>query len=1717
MLESTQTGSVEAVNFDNLVLKQWLRYIGPIHRCEVLKKLKADLQNLGLSQRQVHRGLIQLATKPCVVLMRQISYRKHRLKGLLEDEEERKILHNSRTNASNLRLGSENVHKINTTERYGKRGNEYIRETDGIVAYKEDASISNNRNKRCKLDDRVATMHSFDEALEQLDKIVPSKMNIHEKLSNRSSSVPMNGIVKSQYNNIVLNKTYDKDENHIENKDKHRRTQKTSNTQKISDLIFDKVRPNKVQINENKRNHTKLNQYSCSNKINDYITSNVYKKIDTKYRKLDVDKKLHNTKSVDINVNSIPNKNKYFKYENSISNCTLSTGKVVKIKEKMQEKKLYKSITSDFIRKKNTYAHTNENKEIIRKKIIKKFRTYFGDCLSVSEDEEEQNILRKRFKIRKKKDSVNSCDSGVYVTEKSTTMTDTKVLDDIQETITPDSITQKFNENTSQETIHIIHELNEVITNTNIETNQVKNAINSKEIENNKLQNSTDENKIYSIETRKDELSQDMLINISEKDNLQPGKDIVNVKDILQVTEQSEDKISENKLSQDMLSNISEKDNLEQGKGIVNVKDILQVTEQSEDKVSENELSQDMLINISEDNLEQDKDIVNVTDTFQITEKSKDKVSKNELSQDMFINISEKDNLEQSKNVINVADISQVTEQSEDRVSIAEMKTKIKINNVSSDISEICILNHNAISENFSEFETCDLNIKDFNELLHMNFEENCQITSNGNVLSIQETVEKIIDKNVSTNNTYNVLNNESKLAMEKPKLNISDRKDTQFNEVFRGKLRVLSSAELGSRWCPTPVNSVPSTVPQSLVSQTVSNTTSLITASAFTTVSENMKKSNTDLKFLESVYVSCVKISNLIKNIRLSSVTNLNYNTLLFIEFENLRKILNTENYVDLIEGVVAVLNKEMSITPLLSVEELFRYTSLVESYYAFSLNKHKINVNEYQTITPTSTVVVSTEIVPNQDKHCNAQNIWASSVQSRLQYLLSTQKNQLCTNITTKPTHQNINEKIVSSSQNNVSQSNVAVNPIIFTNNNNNNNNDKMEQYNYKMQTYRNYCQQKISNVHIDKQKPITNMHVRQNFPVQYSFNEINQLESGQISARVRNTPSVNQQYIQPTCFVPTNTFHNVNVQNYSIQNRDVTCVTMQNLTIPTMTQPIIQNTVYQQPVLQPVPNCNISQPVPSSCHIPQPVLSNCHIPQPVLSNCHIPQSIQQTIVTMNVPHSVLKNTQPQQQRAKERLSQNYMPEQSQNIYLHKFKQLKKKENLQVSLNSTMRFNALKYISDIQKHTLLKQLNFYFSCTTHLKQVYTSKQWQQIHSEKFLLFHLQTALKRAIQKNVLLSDNLKQYSDKSETNILANINTNVPKMIQIIAKENQKTWYQVEASKTNQEQNKTVNIKQNCPNDQENLNVKTQNQYEKEHKTNNNSQKLSYLEQKLNMLDKKKIQNNTLLKDILLQTDNSLIKLNAQNYQTSDSIDVCRKIETEKEQNISKDIYNSNIKEQNLLHKNELKKIIENIPQTVNEKLLLVSDMKLSNKDTLQQLNPHLITVEISSANDQVTVIDTVGGETKSKNEEPKECQEHQQEKLHINSTLSSLENTSCDISRPSSSKSPKNDIKYLNNDEQLQNTLVEKPIISHIEDVRSISMEAFLKMDGSNNGLSNTTEGNIEEEEMKVCLFCGKPSTVACSICLEAKYCSKLCFELHWKDHYKDCLLAKRNVCS
>ncbi|XP_033361009.1 transcription factor SPT20 homolog isoform X2 [Bombus vosnesenskii] len=2123
MSENTQT---RATNYDNLALKCWLYCIGPVRRCEELKKLKADLQNLGLSRKQVHQGLIQLATKPRVILTRQIPYTRYRLKNLSEDERGKNITDNLRTNALNLRPRIEDIHKSNMTERFMKEESKYIKKADGVTAH-ETALISSNRELFIpNIKNPLTTMHSFDETLKQLDKSIFPKMRVYEKSTN----------TRKLENNVVSSKKCDKDENHHCIR-KHKDIQKI---REIPNLISDKVGSNRILMfnkYKKKRIEPKLKLKSCFvKKVNDSIQSDDYKKVYTKNIKLDISKKLHNDKKlIDMKVNSIPDKNIYSKHEDSTLNCNHKTEEGTKMKKNTHKRKLHKLMVSD------------RHKEIVqkRRKIKDRFRTYFGDCISISEDEQEQNIIEERFRKTRKKDSVDSCESGVYDAEKDITMTAACV-----------DIIQKSNEDTSQgiiANVDVSHKPNDDISQGTITNLDIIH----------KLNKSTSQETIVNVNTNNglnEDTSQRTIVNVdviheSNEDTCQGI--IANV--------DTNHKSNEG-TSQGTIANIIQKSDEDTSQGtIANVDTIHEsneVTGNTNNKTTNQIEGATNFVKI-ECNKLQNNTYENKTHNIEIEKK--------ELSRNKFINFSEKNDIEKSKHASSVTDMFQITEQSKVNVSTTKMKTTTEINNIlPSDIPEICIPSHDTvtISKDFSGSEKSNLDTKDFNDLLHMRLFKTCQIRSNENVQETdmnadigestnlkklsetqincnQSITERILnhtkenkkvqlssntnktDNVISRNNISNVKNNENELAVENSELNISEKKDIQSNKLPQGKLRVLSSAELGARWCPTPVNSVTSTVQFShkntetgTVPKTIVSIPAPVSETASRTIPENMKK-YMDLEFSKSLYVTLVKIYNLIQVIRKFPISNLNYDKLLNMEFQNLRKILNTDDFINLTTEIVSILNKTMLVTPPLSLNELFHYAPSVKSYYVLILNKNKTTINNLNECRTVKSVGVPNQITLNQNRCLDAQvsqNIWASSVKSRLQYLLSifSEHGQtLCLNIVPNQPQQNFQEQVVLPLQNNVLQSNVLINPNTVNNNSYNNN---MHQHIYRMQVHTNFTQQKVSNVNFVEQNPVTNMHARQSYPLQYSLfppTGRNQLGGVHTSVPVTNASSINQQYVSSVFIPQSNTYCNVNVPNYTIQqnmnsihmsqgtqlqgvlrsvspnrnipqpvqqntnsthksqrtqlqgvlrsvspnrnipqpvqqntnsthmsqrtqlqgvlrsvspnrnipqpvqqntnsthmsqrtqlqgvlrsvspnrnipqpvqqntnsthmsqrtqlqgvlrsvspnrnipqpvqqntnsthmsqrtqlqgvlrsvspNRNIPQPVQQNTNSTHMSQrtqlqgvlrsvspnrnipqPVQQNTnsthmsqrtqlqgvlrsvspnrnipqpVQQntnsthmsqrtqlqgvlrsvspnrnipQPVQQnmnsthmsqgtqlqgvsrsvspkrnipqPVqqnmnstrmlqgtqlqgvlrsvsPNRNIPQPVQqnmnsthmlqgtqlqgvsrsvspkrnipqpvqqnmNSTHmlqgtqlqgvsrsvspnrnIPQPVQQNMNstqmsqgtqlqgvsrsvspnrnIPQPVQQNMNstqmsqgtqlqgvsrsvspnhnIPQPIQQnmnstqmsqgtqlqdvsrsvssnhnipqpvqTMVATNISHSVPKNSQHIEQKHKKIIPQKRIPMEvlqnrtseevasSQQLKKSTLRRLKKKENLQVSLESTTNlFDILKYISDIQKLILLKQLDYYFDCTTWLQQQFSSENWQEIHSERSVLLYFQTLLKHLVEKTI------KSLSpDNYQTNILKNIEIDVPKVIQITVKEDNGIYCQVEASKSNQEQYNAMNIKQNCTNYEENSNVTiTQNQCEKEHEATDNS-----------------------------QTNSSSIKQNLQSHQASD-VDVCQENKVEREPNSSRNIHNSNTKEQNL---DESKKITENIPQVVKEKLSALSNMKLL--DTLLQLNPHLVTVEISSKNDQVTVVDTnANSENTPKSEEPEEYQEHQ----HLKGTIT-------DDLTVSSFKSP-NNIEYFNNKES-HNTSLERPATTYIKDVRSISMETYLKIGVTNNVPANTMEENIEEEEIKICLYCGKPSTVACIICLEAKYCSKECSQLHWGDHYKDCSPVERSISS
>ncbi|XP_031776354.1 protein PF14_0175-like isoform X2 [Apis florea] len=1696
MPENAQTESVVPMMFDNFVLKRWLRSIGPVRRSEVLKKLKTDLENLGLSRKQVHQGLMQLATKPHVVLTRQSLYRKCGLKNL-ENERENKIVDNCRMI---------DVQKLNNIEWIVEGRNKHIKKTNSVKVY-EDSLIKNNREffiHGCKVEIPLTAFHSFDKALEQFDKLVSSKMNMHEKLSNRRASVIVStdSIIKSQ-NNTFSSKKYNKNENHLTYIE-----DKNSRIQKISNLISDKI----DRVSATKKIDIKLNLKSSSDKKeNNCVKSESYKVLNTYYIKSHINKKLCNDKKImDVKLNNTSSKNNYSKKE------TID----YKIEENAKKRTVYEPVTSDFTQRKKIRTSIDEHKEINRKKRkkLKKFRAYFGDCITISEDEQEQIILQNRFERKRKKDSADSSDSGVYITDKSMPL---QIIKDIQKTISNSIICGKFNENLSGETI----------VNANIDYES-------------KVINNEDIKTIDSIENKKvSKIKQDIY-----------GKIIANV-NTNNESKEIIDKEIDNKSTKTIDSVLKIKQDVSESIHLaianVNINNELK-------EVSGNETidSIESLINMEIENNE-----------LQIIQ-----TKKNNISQEKLIN-TDKDNVILNKHRLSVIqskdrsnkDIPQITKEIEGSASLKKVEIKTGNTTLSSDI--FCSTNDTInVTEDFSELQNYNLDIKDFNDLLYMDITETCQITSNGNVLSIQETIEEVINKNIdensnlknlsetqidcnqdikktksncieennkdlnkmqssdtmietntndriiSINNMNNVSKKENELPVAEFKLNILEKKNIQSNNLSQSRLRVLSSAELGSRWCPTPINTVMSSVPQfshstphftntatlsnvnldntivvsTSMAQIVPTTISLITTSAptainETTISENMRKNNIDHKFSKSVYIIFVNIRDLIQKRRNTNL-NINYDKLLFTEFENLRKILNIEDYIDLIDGVLSILNKEMLVMPLLSLGELFHYTPLIESFYICSSNKRKTvvnNSNECQIITP---VIVSSQITSNQNRYSNpqvSQNVCVTSMHSTLQHVVPVNQNQTSTNVTLKQSYQNSQGKVILQSQNNSFQNNMPINSTAINNHN-------IHQHNYNMQMHKIVTQQKVPNSYFVQQKPATNIYTMQNLPVQhssFSFN-INQLGDRQIS--LSNPQFINQKYVPQNVFTSQkNTFYNVN-PSYPIQ-QNINSTHLQNIVMPPVTQQY-QNPTHQQNVY------SISQDIQLQT-----------IPQHIPLNYNIRQSVQ-PIFAMNVSYNELKHRKIPQKISMEAL-QNHVSEQvsSSQKQHKKTKSISKKKNLQISLESTTKlFNVLKYISDIQKIVLLKQIDFCFSCTTWLQQQFTSEQWQKINSQRCLLLNFRTRLKHLIEKTVkdFLPD--KSQGNMFEKNILKNIKIDVPKMVQIVVNENEGMYCQ-EVTKAYQEQNKIMNVKQNCVTHQENL---TQNQYEKEHEATNNSQnkEVSNEKQKLE-ISNKEVQNKTFGKRILIQKDNSPVKSSLQICETSEIV-VHQENKIEEESNNSKDTYNLNIKEQNL---GVPGKIIENISQIIEEKTSVLSNMKLPNNDILQ-LNQHLVTVEISSNNDQVTVIDTnASNETKSKNEEStEELQKKLQKELHISS--SSLENTSYNILTISSPKIA-NNVKDFDN-EDLNNSSLEETITSHIEDIRSISLETFEKMEETNNIIS-TTDGNIEEEEIKICLFCGKPSTVACSICLEAKYCSKECFERHWQDHYKECTPVKKRV--
>ncbi|XP_035737361.1 putative histone-lysine N-methyltransferase 1 isoform X3 [Vespa mandarinia] len=204
----------------------------------------------------------------------------------------------------------------------------------------------------------------------------------------------------------------------------------------------------------------------------------------------------------------------------------------------------------------------------------------------------------------------------------------------------------------------------------------------------------------------------------------------------------------------------------------------------------------------------------------------------------------------------------------------------------------------NMINDDNLKSSKQDIN-EDLGQLLRMNIDQNYRIESIGNTISIQENVEsyrnqtiivKDICKNqLSSNNDSTNNNGEIEVVLEESTFGIIEENndtsvikrdnekinDSSFNTIdfeqhsklddcpynfiqskgIKGnKIRVLSSAELGSRWCPTPVDTSLTEPINALVNETTVPRNVNDTPSERTT---DRKRSTKDAIILDNKYPS--------------------------------------------------------------------------------------------------------------------------------------------------------------------------------------------------------------------------------------------------------------------------------------------------------------------------------------------------------------------------------------------------------------------------------------------------------------------------------------------------------------------------------------------------------------------------------------------------------------------------------------------------------------------------------------------------------------------------------------------------------------------------------------------------------------------------------------------------------------------------------------------
>ncbi|XP_078045141.1 uncharacterized protein LOC144474294 [Augochlora pura] len=1643
MTEIAQTKTITPVTFDNLVLKQWLYNVGSVRRYELLRKLKTDLQDLGLSKRLVRRGLIQLATKPRVVLARKVTARQYGSRRLFVDENEdksNKVTVSYKTDIevgeSQLQPALELVHESVTMDTVLEEKYKQNEKVDGTKSYQ-------TITKRCSpiKANIQPTLQSFDKALEQLNMINSAKRNVIDKLISKKTAESPDTSMKTQ--DRVHNRKSPSNRESMCNKAKNldmyiqknvaKCTSKKSICSKSNEALLNKT------LTQNKKNTTKEDLNSNANKTDTDV------KTDYKSNKVK-----HFTQK---NVGSTVTSNIVLQ-KDSTSHTDIKIGSASKY---CQKRKLCDAISEDFVEKKKVIFSENDVSESIerrKRKILIKFRKYFGNCVSVSEDEQEETILYMNCKKRKKKDS---CDSGVCSSD--------------------GSITANFEEKSKQARsvpdLRIQEEFNEDENKKNLA--EADNKINVPHEEDNRNETVTSGNETESTTT-----------------------------DIIK----------------------SGSNNSEAGIAKAN-------TQFDMDKTA-------------------------------TTENAKGTLHRIETS---------------------VADNSSIDTQM--RMSPEVCYT------FETEHREYNILN--LPTTDYSDIQEDNLD-SDFNELLQMTFDSTCQIKSNGNVLSIQENLTKDVNQNTVKDKDDDENSNletftERKLVIKEdeddddvplrdtvisinPRVtiktetelvndtachildNVSETQKSQLevtvkeekiksNQSSQVRLRVLSSAELGSRWCPTPINTVisgtdvsshnfsiatkplptsvsvsqavstasknlsePITITPASLSTTISLSQTMPTTytSTFTTLESrsvpvpvsatktvvpltNATESNLDS---ESVNTSLVTICNLIKTKRSSPLTSVSaYDSVLYSEFDKLRKRLRPVNFPTLLHGIIKLINKKEFEKAPVALHEIFCYTpSLRYLYTGTSSNQCNVNDLSYDICYPSETATTKVSVQKKRDLTSPQISFQESVTRNTMPQQRPQHFNQASINQENLQNLQTFVDKTILQSPN-VPQNDTSISNVNLP--------QSLQPSTVRKQ--KSSAQLKTS--HTVNQKLVSNRNISQGIPRQQ---------------QVPN-PSANAKQTEQYMFLPTlNGYvdhpyvaHNVDVPgmktfyggatttNYITQNiNPVSTIQQQNVNLPRSMQP--PNVIINSKHAFQSQNINsVNQQFPKSISQSYPKYNVAHRPLQM----HEAQLSSQNTPIVNYPPTkfvgpcsqqpILNNTQWNEQMYQK--VQMQPPLQPQNFAIpttiRENQELRSKDRTtitrktpQVSLVSTAKdFNILKLLSPTNRVKLLKQINFYFGCTTWLEQEFTQTKWQKIQFERTTLLNFHTLLKHLVDKALhnFLQNKYQAMSEKSSTTCNANID--VPKEPQITVERSGAHWKVDVSYRTTVQGNVTA-----CA-PQENLNV-VQNQSERGPEVadrTENTKSIDETQKSENTVCDQKDEQKTVRKNNYPRPASSL------------ETEIVLKDTEHSESEIKRNSQDSTEKQ----HTNDSVKVLENSSNLVEDQPLNLVE---SNKDKPLLLNSHSVTVLISPDSDHVTVLDIVNAHEVTEDvfktmdtEIIKDDESSQNEEIN-----SSVENSTLEmITEPASNNSD-------TNSESSQDIVIieeGETCSTRIADVRSISLKSFEEM-GLENSTTTAVEENIVEEEMKVCLCCSKLSTVVCSLCLEAKYCSKECSELYWPEHYKIC---------